>query len=256
MLAFSTLLACGSDEPPEAETDGTAESGTGASTGATTHDSTMGTTPSDDGSSGGSSGGTGPGVDTGSEGPGSDGSGGCPAGTEGCPCVEGIECDAGLVCSDAGSCELAPACRSVDAEPNDDEGSATMLMAVDCNNMFDLGVIGTIDGPETDWWQYFGAEGVILCSEEPQVTVSADIDLEVCVYVDCLEGNTTGVGCTGGSVAADSPEGRPGCCGTNAAHVSGYDCSGGILTPKNVYVYVSVATDQVVCIDYGMVEAF
>ena len=53
MLAFSTLLACGSDEPPEAETDGTAESGTGASTGATTHDSTMGTTPSDDGSSGG-----------------------------------------------------------------------------------------------------------------------------------------------------------------------------------------------------------
>lgn len=252
-LAFSSLLACGSDDSPQVETDGATEASTGASTGGATDDPTTGTPP-DGTTSDGDASGTGP--DTNTDGPGSDSSGGCPPGTDGCPCDGGTECDPGLVCGGEGTCEPAPACRSVDLEPNDDEASAFMLKGVNCDNMSDLGVIGTLEGPETDWWRYFGEEGLILCDEQPQVTVSADIDTDVCAFVDCLEGTTSGVSCGGGSMAADSPEGRPGCCGTNGAHVTGYECTGGFLPPQNVYVYVSVTTAEVVCADYGMVTAF
>ncbi len=68
-------------------------------------------------------------------------------------------------------------------------------------------------------------------------------------------GSATGVGCAGGSSSADSPEGRPGCCGEDEVHLNNYEC-GGLLTPRNVDVWISVASAEVACTDYELSYGF
>lgn len=254
-LIFALALgpACGSD-PPAVETDGATETGTAGSSGDA--DSTTGSADTrPDSSDGTTPGETGPEPDTSSSGPGSGTTEGCPAGTEGCPCGEGDTCDEGLICSVEGQCEPAPPCRPIDTEPNDDEATAPTLNELNCGDELDLGALGTLQGPEADWYRFFGDEGVILCSEQPRVSITAAIDPDVCVFIECLEGSTVDVTCAGGSTAADSPEGRPGCCGVSEAQIDSYDCSG-FLVPKNVNIWTSITTAQAVCVDYEFVYSF
>lgn len=252
-LTVALVLACGSDSPTVVETDAPTETGTAGSSG--DPGSTTGPAPTaPDASAGDSTGGsTGPGTTTGSEGSGTTDD--CPVGTEGCPCDEGQICDEGLVCGADDQCEPAPPCRPIDTEPHDDEATAITIGELNCGDMLDLGTLGTLEGPQTDWYRFFGDEGFILCAEQPQVTITADVDTEVCVFIECLEGNAIEVGCAGGSTASDSPEGRPGCCGVGEGHLDTYDCSG-FLAPKNVNVWVSVATAEAVCTDYDFVYSF
>ncbi|MEX1365323.1 MAG: hypothetical protein AB1Z98_19500 [Nannocystaceae bacterium] len=257
-LALGVLIGCGDDgSAAGTETDAQTESGTAATAASTGTE--------------GESADTMAGPPTGTEGnttevvTGSDldsttadsatGTDGCPVGTDGCPCDVGSTCDDGLTCNGDGVCEPLPACRPLDTEPHDDEATATVLNELNCGNELDLGVIGTLEGPQTDWYRYFGDEGAILCSEQPLVTITADIETDVCVFIECLEGNATGVGCAGGSTAADSPQGRPGCCGVDEAHLNAYDC-GGFFTPNNLDIWISVGTADAVCADYGLVYSF
>lgn len=257
-LTIALLLtpACGSDPPPAEETDGATETGTTGSSDGASPTPGPADTRSDDTTSGGStSDPSGPDTSTGSGGSDSGTTDGCPVGTDGCPCDVGLACDEGLACNADGLCEPAPMCRSVDMEPNDDEGTAFTLSELNCGDMLDLGVLGTLEGPESDWYRFFGDEGVILCPEQPRIDIAADIDTDVCVFIECLEGATVDVACGGGSMASDSPQGRPGCCGVNEAFLESYDCSG-LLTPKNVDVWVSVSTREVECADYAFVYEF
>ncbi|MEM9459404.1 MAG: hypothetical protein AAGF11_34820 [Myxococcota bacterium] len=256
IIALFLMPACGSDPPSQPETDGATETGTTGSSGGADPAPGSAETTSDEPTSRGST--SDPSGADSSTGPGGSGSGttdGCLVGTDGCPCDQRDACDEGLVCNAQGQCQPAPMCRSVDVEPNDDEDTAFTLSELNCGDMLDLGVLGTLQGPEVDWYRFFGDEGVILCPEQPRVTITADIDADVCVFVDCLEGGTVDVSCGGGSMASDSPLGRPGCCGVNEAFLDSYDCSG-LLTPKNVDVWVSVATRQLDCADYAFVYEF
>lgn len=251
VVVAGLALACGADDAGTGA--GTEEvTGTGGSTeGATTSASTSTGTAADPTTiAGGSSGDTGPVADSGSE-TAEPTTEGCPVGTEGCPCDDGRSCEAGLECSAEGVCEAAAACRALDPEPHGDEATATMLGNVGCDSVVDLGVIGTLDGPETDWYRYFANEGLVLCTERPEATVVAAIDVEVCAYIECLEGNASGVSCAGGSSAATSPENRPGCCGQDQARIDDFEC-GGFLTPKNVNVWVSIGTSEQACVDYEL----
>lgn len=262
-LVVIALLAgaCGSEDPPAGTaTEGQASTGTGESTDGPGTSMATSATSAVTGAdattmSVESSGDTGPVTDSGEETAGSTTTEECPAGTEGCPCDGGRTCEAGLVCSGEGVCEPGAACRSLDPDPHADEATATMLGSLGCNSSTDLGLIGTLDGPETDWYRYFGNEGVVLCAEQPEATVAAAIEVEVCAYIECLEGTASAVVCAGGSSSATSPEGRPGCCGSGQTRIDDYEC-GGFLSPKNVDVWISVASTEEACEDYALSYAF
>jgi hypothetical protein len=177
-------------------------------------------------------------------------SGECPYGTEGCLCDVGAACDEGLMCDDEGTCVAPPACEPLDADPHGDEASAYPLEEVSCGNGIDLGVAATLAGPETDWYTYLGSE-VMFCPEQPAAEVAADISTEVCVFIQCVEGDAANVSCADESTAADSPEGRPGCCGENQASIADYDCTG-MFVGRDVDTWISVGTAEEACSDYAM----
>jgi len=172
----------------------------------------------------------------------------CPYGTEGCLCDVGATCDEGLECIE-GTCVAPPACPQLDVDPRADEDSATMVDEVTCGNGNDLGVVGTLAGPDTDWYTFLGNE-VMFCPEQPAATAAADVTVQVCVFIECVEGDADNVSCADESSAADSSGGRPGCCGDNQAQVANYDC--GMFQPRNVNAWVSVGTTEEVCVDYAL----
>lgn len=221
----------------------TASSMSGSATTTATTDATEDTSPPVDSS--GDPTDTMPPVDTGE----------CPPGTEGCPCDIGAACDDGLSCDiETGTCVAPPACRPIDTDPHGDEGTATGLPDLDCDQGMDLGPFGTIEGPEVDWYTYFGNDS-FGCPEQPGALVVAGDPLEVCVFLECQNGGDVDpLNCGGGSMDAMSPDGRPGCCGIDGAFVEGYDCTG--FGGKDVDVYISVGSDEMVCTDYELSYGF
>lgn len=180
--------------------------------------------------------------------------GDCPFGTEGCLCDVGPQCDDGLDCNDEGICVAPPACRPIDLDPHDDEASATALDPLGCDESMDLGLAGTIEGPQSDWYTFFGNDA-FGCPEQPGATLTADEPLEVCVFIECENGGALEpLECGGDSTEATSPDGRVGCCGTDSAFVGDYDCTG--FGGKDVDAYVSVSSDEMVCADYELSYIF
>ncbi|MCA9649908.1 MAG: hypothetical protein H6712_34625 [Myxococcales bacterium] len=178
----------------------------------------------------------------------------CPYGTEGCLCDVGAQCDEGLSCNDEGICVAPPACEPIDTDPHADEGTAIGLDELGCDQGMDLGVIGTIEGPETDWYTFFGNDAN-FCPEHPGALVMAAVPLDVCVFLECANGgDLVFITCGGGSMDAMSPDGRTGCCGVDTAVVEGYDCSG--FGGKDADVYISVGSDEAICEDYGLSYGF
>lgn len=174
----------------------------------------------------------------------------CPYGTEGCLCDVGAACDEGLECNDEGVCVAPPACRPLDADPHADEDGAYPLEGVDCGNGTDLGVVATLFGPETDWYTFPGG-GVFMCPERPAAAVVTDIPTDVCVFLVCNDGDVENLQCAEGSMSADSPSGRPGCCGQDQAGVFTYDCAN-FTGNKDVDVWISVGTEEEACSDYAL----
>jgi hypothetical protein len=177
----------------------------------------------------------------------------CPFGGQGCLCDVGARCDEGLDCNDDGVCVPPPDCRPIDETPHDDEATAVELEEVGCNEGVELDVIGTVEGPQTDWYTYAGNDG-FTCVEQPTAIVVADADLVVCVFLECNQGDVQQVECGAESTDSASPDGRPGCCGTNIAFVNDYDCSG--FGGKSADVFVSVASADDVCLDYSLEYGF
>ena len=175
----------------------------------------------------------------------------CPLGSENCPCDVGAACDEGLMCNvESGTCVAPPDCRPLDTDPHGDEGSAFELEGLNCGNGMELGVIGTIEGPEVDWYTYFGNES-FGCPETPAASISSTEPLDVCVHIECDNGgDVQGLQCGAGSSSADSPDGRAGCCGTDTAVIDDYDCSG--FGGIDVNVFVAVASDDRICADYSL----
>jgi len=178
----------------------------------------------------------------------------CEFGTEGCLCDVGASCEEGLFCDDDGMCVAPPECRSLDTDPHGDEDSAYELEMLGCNDNNDLGVVATLQGPERDWYRYFGGEQ-FMCPEQPAAAVVAAVDLSVCVFVECVEGNAVNVQCGDGANDADSPDGRPGCCGQNAAQIQNYDCQG-MFAGLDADVWIAVSSDERICEDYALSYEF
>ncbi len=237
----------GGDDDPSATnptaTNPTATNPTNSGTATTTSATTDDTTNPED-SSGDDPTDTTPTADTGE----------CEFGTEGCLCDVGASCDEGLFCDDEGMCVAPPDCRPLDTDPHGDEDSAYELDMVGCGDGNDLGVVATLQGPERDWYRYFGGEQ-FMCPEQPAAAVAAAVDLNVCVFIECVEGNAVNVQCGDGANDADSPDGRPGCCGQNGAQIDDYDCQG-MFAGLDTDVWIAVSSDERICEDYALSYGF
>lgn len=149
---------------------------------------------------------------------------------------------------------LAPSCPALDTADHGDEASATEVASLSCGGSQDLGVVATLDGAETDWFQFLGSEA-FGCPEQLEATVTTDAAVQVCVFLACVEGGVIdSLLCQGGSVPSASPEAESGCCGADAAGVESYACLGGL--GKDVRVWISVSTTEDTCADDGLSLSF
>lgn len=263
---WGALIVAGCGPAAEtAETESETEDGTGTA-GSTGEDGSPTTTPPPttdptnmtdgmtDGMTNGadSSGDTNP--DPSTTGPGSgDGpdpdTGDCAPGTEGCLCDIGSTCDDPLSCVE-GICTGGPACIPIDMEDHALESSALELDGLGCDAAMSEPALGTVVGPEADWYLFPGNDAS-FCPEQPAAVVTADVPLDVCVFLECDSGGDVDpLQCGEAAVEVTSPDGRPGCCGDSAALVESYDCTG--FGGKDVDVFISVGSTDMVCADYDL----
>lgn len=171
--------------------------------------------------------------------------GDCPPGALGCPCDIGSTCDGELLCVE-GTCVDMPACDEPEGEPNDDEASAVALQEAQCGAEA-MVVSGGFDGAESDWYSYHANDG-IACFDNPDVAVTSDTDVAVCVYVDCDNGQTN-VNCSGGSQDDVSPDGLDGCCDQNAVGLGDFGCG---LSPASATIFVRLTSIDAACVPYEL----
>jgi hypothetical protein len=162
----------------------------------------------------------------------------------------GAACDGDLTCDVDGVCVGVADCTEIDPRPHADEASAVEIEEIACDESNDLAPLGTLAGPQEDWYTFRGNEGFGLCNPNPGAIATADVPVSVCVFVECVDGTTGGVSCADGD-PADSPEGRPGCCGLGVASLANYACMG-ILVGDDVDVWVSVSSEMPICVDYDL----
>jgi hypothetical protein len=149
-----------------------------------------------------------------------------------------------------GTCVDELPCDEPEGEPNDDEASAVQLDEVVCMEMA-MTTEGGLSGAESDWFTFHGNQGA-FCQGfgiDPQVSLEADGDLAICIFVVCDEGDAT-LGCSGGSQDSDSPDGAPGCCDQNSVGINNLSCGG--LNPENTTLWVRITSVEDACIPYTL----
>jgi hypothetical protein len=135
---------------------------------------------------------------------------------------------------------------SLDAESNDVEDDAIDLGELECGVLD--GVQGTIDGDDLDWFTYHGVDDG--CEGSTTAIITADQELEVCVYFVCDAGNPQVV-CQVGE-ATDSPGGHHGCCGVDNVIFDSNECLGATMNDSGT-VHMSVGPvdgTSPMCTDY------
>ncbi len=257
LTATLAAFGCGSDAPPAEFPDGTSSSEgtdpTNVSVSTSTPSDSSGdpittttTTSTDDSSDSGGRETT----DTGSE---SESSGGvCDRGEVGCRC-DGTVCNGDAVCVQGG-CEAPQTCGVDGYEPNDTEATA-----VDLGELADGDDPGSIAGEldhadDVDWFTYAGIDEL-----GPGVAPTRDIDtdgeLRLCKFLECPDGILeTEVTCPEGSALAQSPGGRPGCCGDASIAMPDFNCTGTTDDSAQVYIRIDNAVPQ--CVQYTISYEF
>jgi hypothetical protein len=79
------------------------------------------------------------------------------------------------------------------------------------------------------------------CTLDPEVTISGQPDVGVCVYVQCLGGTTDLAPCSGSSTPDTSPQGRPGCCTTESSLPFSYTCTGSSVDDADFWIRVGTS---------------
>lgn len=115
-------------------------------------------------------------------------------------------------------------CQDTGAEPNDTEQTAKNLGTIDDCDGSGSSFSGVINGPsDVDWYKYF-AQDAFGCQVGPSRSVQFMAAARICKFVECQDGSSPSVTCPAGTVGATSPEGRPGCCGSEGFDMD-LDCS-------------------------------
>ena len=213
----------------------TGSSSGGTPTSSTTDDSTTGTTAVDESSTGDAEGSSSTGE-------------ACEPGTQNCPCGEGDSCDDGLECID-GTCYDPAGCqgKQQDTEPNEDEASAQDLGTVGCGALSE--VMGSSEPSDVDYFRLdLDDLGEDCPASDGTIAIATSTEeLEVCMFFSCNAGAAS-VNC-GANTDATSPDGLPGCCGTDSVEPD-FFCSG-VNNDSEVFLRVG-ELDANMCIDYAL----
>jgi hypothetical protein len=135
----------------------------------------------------------------------------------------------------------SPPCVDDDlAEPNEVEQDADLVQSDpvgDCDGDGYL-LSGTIAGADdVDWFVYQGDDG--FCVVNPSGELAADQPgARLCIFIECLQGDTEVGPCEAGESEDTSPDGLPGCCSTSSVELSGFNCTG--TTNEDLWVYMRV----------------
>lgn len=135
------------------------------------------------------------------------------------------------------------------SEPNDTEATARDLGTIgDCDDEGEA-LSGVLTGfADVDWYKYLGSDKSAFCSVSPARSLVASHPVELCKFVQCLDGQAPSFDCPSGTSSATSPDGRAGCCGS-AGFDFGASC-GSFLGSDDLRVYLRVTTEQQACVEY------
>lgn len=134
-------------------------------------------------------------------------------------------------------------------EANETELSSHNLGSItDCDGDGDT-LSGVITGPnDVDWYRYSATDS-FGCVVDATRGFSASGSLRLCKFVECVSGGGVSFDCPGGTQAATSPGGRPGCCGTAGFDIAP-DCAG---VDDDTVVFIRVDDPQgLTCVDYTL----
>lgn len=146
-----------------------------------------------------------------------------------------------------------PMCMDTGAEPYDSEGQAFDLGEQHCKDD-PKSFQGVLDGgDDDDWYRYYGDFSGNSCNQDDpdptaKIVVTADGPLEVCLYADCDIDGATGFTCPGGTMMANSPANRAGCCGTGSMEYV-VNCIDGPNESAEMFVHIGGAAADA-CIEY------
>ncbi|MEZ4452420.1 MAG: hypothetical protein R3B09_23345 [Nannocystaceae bacterium] len=172
----------------------------------------------------------------------------CPAGSVGCPCDAGT-CDEGLNCV-SDTCVTPIACDPVDVEPNNTEATAQDLGMITDDDDDKTSISGVLAGKgDVDWFTFIGTD-TVFHTTEPTRTVTADMGLRFCKFIECLGDGPalTEITCPAGTDFAISPQLRPGCCSGEGFVLDDYNCPGSDDSLKIFFRLDKALFDE--CVEY------
>lgn len=137
-------------------------------------------------------------------------------------------------------------CTDIDDESNDTESSAIYLGAIDDHDGSGGIVEGTLNGNDTDWYFYDGAD-VAGAFVDATVDVMAASTVRVCQFFEC---DGIMVDCPEDTTPETSPSGRPGCCSSMGFDLAP-DCSAVFDQSSTVYIRLD-KPPAIACVDYSL----
>lgn len=246
------MAGCSAGDPSTSSGSDLGASSTGVGSSGGEDPSTTTTTPSTVGGSGESGSSTGPSSldDTGTstESPADTSTGGCPLGTEGCPC-DGGACERELSCL-ADTCQDAQ-CDGDVFEDNDDESSPTDLGEINDNDDNGGIVSASLHHPgDVDWYRYQGDDD-FTGNVDPARELVSSAGVRLCKFLECDNGLAeTEFECPAGTQYALSTMARPGCCATGGVALPDLNCTG--VSEDNAAVYIRVDQGEEACVTYSV----
>ena len=151
----------------------------------------------------------------------------------------------------AASSSTGQGCGDTGPEPNETEQTAIDLGGIgDCDGDGES-FSGMIDGNfDVDWYKFHGSDASMFCSVDPSRTLTSSAPVRLCKFIQCDNAESNNFDCPGGTTAASSPDGRPGCCSSGNINFD-LVCGGSQFNDDNAVVFIRIDNpDESMCPTY------
>lgn len=146
--------------------------------------------------------------------------------------------------TDAVSSSSGDTCLDNGAEPNDDEQQAWNLGNISDDDGDQDSISGVSDGAfDPDWYKFHGTDTSFKVVD-PTRSLTASAPLRLCKFFNCDNGEQASFTCPSGTAAANSPDGRPGCCSMGGFAIDDFSCGGSSFNSDNATVFIRIDNPQ------------